>query len=161
MTKTNRKPKWLRDLGDLSAADRALWQAIQQDSLPALRKRAMIMGQDVYRLRQRAADLRAVHEIERRELLGKIAHLQQAQTRTRESQAWGMMNAMLNCLEGNSRAVHAMAEPMQRVLEELAKEIGGKSGAASAAMFETGGGRHMGKSAASGIPDKWPQPKED
>lgn len=149
-----RKPKWLRDLEDLSAPDLALWQAIQTDSLLGLQKRAMIMGKDVFRLRQRNADLREAFDKERRELLGKIAHLQQVQGRTRESQAWGMLNGMLNCLEGNSRAVRALAEPMQEVIGELARELR-TSGLPRSYM---GGGRHMGKTAASGIPDKWPQP---
>lgn len=124
----NSNPKWLRDLGDLSAPDLALWQAIQTDSLLDLQKRAMIMGKDVYRLRQRNADLRDAFDKERRELLGKIAHLQQAQGRTRESQAWGMLNSMMNCMEGNSRAVWALAEPMRDVVGELARELRKGSG---------------------------------
>lgn len=150
----NRLPKWLRDLGDLSAPDLALWQAIQTDSLLGLQKRAMIMGKDVFRLRQRNADLREAFDKERRELLGKIAHLQQVQGRTRESQAWGMLNSMLHCLDSNSQAVWALAEPMQEVIGELARELR-NSGLPSSYMDA---GRHSGNTATSGIPDKWPQP---
>ena len=153
----NRLPKWLRDLGDLSAPDLALWQAIQTDSLLGLQKRAMIMGKDVFRLRQRNADLREAFDKERRELLGKIAHLQQVQGRTRESQAWGMLNSMMNCLEGNSRAVWALAEPMREVIGELAKEIQKSAVTSNAEALGRQFGM-MGKTAASGIPDKWPQP---
>lgn len=173
-----RLPKWWAGL-KLEPRWRALWDQLHQETPEQLRKR--IMGQvsiierraadaaaraagAAARDRQEYNDMEARREAEKQELRAQIADLEDRIRRSRQNSIYGLMNGISNCLEGNARAVHALAEPMQEVLTQLAKDMaqdrdrqcGGKSEAL---------GRQFGMHAQyakanpeSGIPKHWPQP---
>lgn len=127
----NSNPKWFRDLkaqGALTAKDLAIWEVIKHEGLVLLQRRAFITARE--RDRQYQEKL-AVHNDAMKEihqLKATIEELKAQRSKSRESQAWGMLNSMMNCMEGNSRAVWALAEPMRDVVGELARELRKGSG---------------------------------
>lgn len=121
-----RKPKWFRDLeaqGALTATDLVIWEVIKHEGLELLQRRAFITARERDRQYQEKLAVRNDAMKEIHQLKATIEDLKAQRSKSRESQAWGMMNSMMNCLEGNSRAVWALAEPMQEVIGELAREM--------------------------------------
>ena len=68
-------------------------------------------------------DMEARREAEKQELRAQIADLENRIRQSRQANIFGMLNGITNCLEANARAVHALAEPMQEVLAQLAKDM--------------------------------------
>lgn len=117
-----RLPKWWAGL-KLEPRWRALWDQLHQETPEQLRKRVMVQVSIIERGRQEYNDMEARREAEKQELRAQIADLEDRIRRSRQNSIYGLMNSMASCLEGNARAVHALAEPMQEVLTQLAKDM--------------------------------------
>lgn len=138
-----RLPKWWAEL-KLSDRWRVLWDELHQETPEQLRKRIMEQVSIIERARQEYNDMEARREAEKQELRDQIADLEDRIRRSRQNSIYGLMNGMASCLEGNARAVHALAEPMQEVLAQLAKDMaqdrdrqcGGESKALGAAIWD-------------------------
>ena len=175
----NKIPRWLtREFGFFSPELQDLWKVIRSTTVRHLQRRVIIQARDLQFLRQRNADLQKQYLAEKQSLQARIEELESQIRQGRQNQAYGMMNAMLNCLEANGRAVHALAEPMQGVLAQLAKDMAqDRQGYVHNSRFDRGKilgyGRGWEKSEAlgrqfwmqyaeaapeSGIPKHWPQP---
>lgn len=170
-------PKWWAGL-KLEPRWRALWDQLHQETPEQLRKRVMVQVSILERDRQEYNDMEARREAEKQELRAQIEKLKSQICQSRQNNIFGMLNGITNCLEGNARAVHALAEPMREVLAQLAKDMAqDRQGYVHNSRFDRGKilgygrgweksealGRQFGMQYAeaapeSGIPKHWPQP---
>lgn len=116
--------KWLRESGlENDATALACWESMADEGLGKLQQRAMRLVGEVIRLRKGQEELRRLRAEEaefyqrelataRRENLGRI-----------QSNLLQTMQSMMATLEGNSRSVHALAEPVGELLVHLRNEM--------------------------------------
>jgi hypothetical protein len=171
-----RLPKWWAGL-KLEPRWQALWDQLHQETPEQLRKRVMGQVSIIESARQEYNDMEARREAEKQALRAQIADLEDRIHQSRQNSIYGLMNGMASCLEANGRAVHALAEPMQEVLAQLAKDMAqDRQGYVHNSRFDRGKilgygrgweksealGRQFGMQYAeapeSGIPKHWPQP---
>jgi len=119
-------PKWWAGL-KLEPRWRALWDELHQETPEQLRKRVMgqvsIIEHEREKWASREESWQAAWQAEKQDLQKQIADLEDRIRRGRQNSIYGLMNGMASCLEANGRAVHALAEPMQEVLAQLAKDM--------------------------------------
>ena len=115
-------PKWWAGL-KLEPRWQELWVQLHQETPEQLRKRVMVRVSIIEQGRREYNDMEARREAEKQELRAQIADLEKRIRQSRQANIFGMLNGITNCLEANARAVHALAEPMQEVLAQLAKDM--------------------------------------
>lgn len=115
-------PNWWAGL-NLDPRWRLLWDQLHQETPEQLRKRIMGQVSIIERGRQEYNDMEARREAEKQELRAQIEKLKSQICQSRQNNIFGMLNGITNCLEGNARAVYALAASMQEVLAQLAKDM--------------------------------------
>lgn len=153
-----RLPKWWAEL-KLEPRWQELWDQLHQETPEQLRKRVMGQVSIIEHEREKGASRweswQAAWQAEKQDLQKQIADLEDRIRRGRQNSIYGLMNGISNCLEGNARAVHALAEPMQEVLAQLAKDMAqDRQGYVHNSRFDRG--KILGVDRES----SWPQPPD-
>lgn len=117
-----RKPQWLKDLGLDSTWD-GLWYVINQESPDQLRKRFMNLRSRADWADQKIAELSRLRQEESEFYQRELAATKQANLGRIQSNLLQTLQSMMATMEGNSRAVHALAVPVGDLLEQLGKEL--------------------------------------
>lgn len=135
MTKTKAKsaaiPRYMWDWGLANDATvLAVWQAMADEDLPAVKRRAILLVGEHNSLhkvkeqyRQELAEVRRLRKEESEFYQRELAAAKQANLGRIQSNLLQTLQSMMATMEGNSRAVHALAVPVGDLLEQLGKEL--------------------------------------
>jgi len=117
-----RKPQWLKDLGLDSKWD-GLWHVINQDGPDMLRKRIMAQDWHLDRAEAKIAELSRLRKEESEFYQRDLAAAKQANLGRIQSNLLQTLQSMMATMEGNSRAVHALAQPLAGLMDGLRIEL--------------------------------------